>query len=496
MEALEDRRLLATMDEAEPNDFLSQANPIELELNMPMQVIGETAKIGGAQGDVGIDLYAIDLDGFPAQVTIRASIDSFPSPSVDVQNSRCQNNPNFCGLTAKVVLFDAMGQIVRDDDDHLAICSGNNPIESEPLDLELQHDISGGTTYYLGVSAEGTNDGTDHNGDFLIGVGDGYDPVRDNGRIGGSEGVYILNVEVTAGGTSAGGPTLEIVDVEPDPRDDGVEEITLRFSEPVTGFSKYDLLLTSSTQTTKVEIDDRTDLTTEDNITWTLVGLDKMDLTDRSGFYTLELNPMCSGIQDMDDGNRLVSAEKESWSYPIAVQITGVEMAQAGSVDEISFAFDQAVKNFRLSDLRLSRVTDSVTSFELEPNRATLQAEDGPQEYRTNWTLGNLRDELTQGSGNYTLTLFSSTIRVNRFDRVFVNAEVKWTQNAGDSDEDWDFDQLDLVKILAAGKYLTGEAASWGEGDWNGDGVFDSGDIVLALLTGIYLSGPFHAGDL
>ena len=39
---------------------------------------------------------------------------------------------------------------------------------------------------------------------------------------------------------------------------------------------------------------------------------------------------------------------------------------------------------------------------------------------------------------------------------------------AGDADQDLDFDQLDLVKVQIAGKYLTGQAATWGDGDWNG----------------------------
>ena len=39
---------------------------------------------------------------------------------------------------------------------------------------------------------------------------------------------------------------------------------------------------------------------------------------------------------------------------------------------------------------------------------------------------------------------------------------------AGDADQDLDFDQLDLVQVQIAAKYLTGQAATWGEGDWNG----------------------------
>jgi hypothetical protein len=78
---------------------------------------------------------------------------------------------------------------------------------------------------------------------------------------------------------------------------------------------------------------------------------------------------------------------------------------------------------------------------------------------------------------------------------------------AGDADQDLDFDQLDLVRVLIAGKYLSGQIGTWGEGDWNGapggsqgnpppgDGLFDQSDIVAALQAGAYLTGPY-AGTL
>jgi hypothetical protein len=79
---------------------------------------------------------------------------------------------------------------------------------------------------------------------------------------------------------------------------------------------------------------------------------------------------------------------------------------------------------------------------------------------------------------------------------------------AGDADQDYDFDQLDLVHVLTSAKYLTGEPATWGEGDWNGapggyagnppegNGVFDQTDIVAALGTGLYMIGPQAAAQL
>ena len=52
---------------------------------------------------------------------------------------------------------------------------------------------------------------------------------------------------------------------------------------------------------------------------------------------------------------------------------------------------------------------------------------------------------------------------------------------------------MDLVLVLQAAKYLTGEPTTWEQGDWNGDGVFDQLDIVAALQTGNYLQGPYAA---
>jgi hypothetical protein len=76
---------------------------------------------------------------------------------------------------------------------------------------------------------------------------------------------------------------------------------------------------------------------------------------------------------------------------------------------------------------------------------------------------------------------------------------------AGDADQDLDFDQLDLVRVQVAAKYLSGQAATWGEGDWNGapggspgnppagDSRFNQADIIAALNANKYLKGPYAA---
>ena len=74
---------------------------------------------------------------------------------------------------------------------------------------------------------------------------------------------------------------------------------------------------------------------------------------------------------------------------------------------------------------------------------------------------------------------------------------------AGDADQDLDFDQLDLVQVQIAAKYLTGQPATWGDGDWDGapggsqgspptgNGQFDQRDIISALGPAHYLTGPY-----
>jgi hypothetical protein len=74
---------------------------------------------------------------------------------------------------------------------------------------------------------------------------------------------------------------------------------------------------------------------------------------------------------------------------------------------------------------------------------------------------------------------------------------------AGDANQDYVFDQSDIVQVLVAGKFLSGEPATWGQGDWNGapagrqgrpprgDGLFDQLDVVAALQGGVYRTGPY-----
>lgn len=60
----------------------------------------------------------------------------------------------------------------------------------------------------------------------------------------------------------------------------------------------------------------------------------------------------------------------------------------------------------------------------------------------------------------------------------------------GDSNLDGEFNSSDFVAVFTAGKFETGEAATWAEGDWDGDQQFSSGDFVAAFTDGGFEVGP------
>ena len=64
------------------------------------------------------------------------------------------------------------------------------------------------------------------------------------------------------------------------------------------------------------------------------------------------------------------------------------------------------------------------------------------------------------------------------------------TLAAGDADYNLQFDEDDIVQVLQAGKYLSGNPATWSEGDFNGDGAVDLLDLdILGQNYGESLGG-------
>jgi hypothetical protein len=59
----------------------------------------------------------------------------------------------------------------------------------------------------------------------------------------------------------------------------------------------------------------------------------------------------------------------------------------------------------------------------------------------------------------------------------------------GDANLDREFNSGDFITVFEAGKFETGEFATWAHGDWNADGLFDTSDFIKAFEAGGYELG-------
>ncbi|MEZ6115405.1 MAG: LamG-like jellyroll fold domain-containing protein [Pirellulaceae bacterium] len=78
---------------------------------------------------------------------------------------------------------------------------------------------------------------------------------------------------------------------------------------------------------------------------------------------------------------------------------------------------------------------------------------------------------------------------VDADDRLYWVETLKNTY-VGDSNLDGEFGTGDFVAVFTAGKFETGQNATWAEGDWNGDGQFSTSDFVMAFNFGGFEQGP------
>ena len=207
-------------------------------------------------------------------------------------------------------------------------------------------------------------------------------------------------------------PTVAITPVS-DPRNSAVSALEIVFSEPVDGFSiaDLDLQLDSNGNLLTVET-----LTSTDNQSWTLSGL--AALTAVQGQYGFTLAFAAAGITD-DAGNALAAGDTIDWTMdtlaPSAL-ITAVDPDPRNSaVATITIVFDEAVTEFGIEDLSLTRDDGA----DLLPGGTALTSSDS-----LTWTLSGL-DGLTAASGQYTLALDGSGLG-DAAGNTPVNVDEEW----------------------------------------------------------------------
>lgn len=124
----------------------------------------------------------------------------------------------------------------------------------------------------------------------------------------GNESEYRFAIQGNAIDTIA--PTVDIVDVSPDPRNTPVDAISIVFSEAVTGFDLTDLALIRNGAGSNLLLGAGASLASDDGgVTWTLSGL--TNVTTPGGTYSLGL--VTDAIVDLT-GNPLAAGATESWT--------------------------------------------------------------------------------------------------------------------------------------------------------------------------------------
>jgi len=106
----------------------------------------------------------------------------------------------------------------------------------------------------------------------------------------------------------------------------------------------------------------------------------------------------------------------------------------------------------------------------------------------TSVDIDTLSGQVRAGTNNAAYDL-NADKKVDDADRQVWIVNLKKTYS-GDANLDLRFDSSDFVEVFQKGKYETGSAAGWAEGDWSGDALFDSSDFVAAFQMGGYEKGP------
>ncbi|NQV24203.1 MAG: FG-GAP repeat protein [Rhodopirellula sp.] len=145
------------------------------------------------------------------------------------------------------------------------------------------------------------------------------------GNVNTAAAQFSLTVDTTV-------PVVDVVDVSGDPRTTAVDEVSIVFSEAVSGFGIEDLSLTVDTGSgagSNLLTGSQT-LVTSDNVTFVLGNLSS--LTGAVGDYVLTVNASGSGIVDAA-GNALTADASDAWSRvnpTVTLSIDEASIAEGG----------------------------------------------------------------------------------------------------------------------------------------------------------------------
>ena len=199
------------------------------------------------------------------------------------------------------------------------------------------------------------------------------------------------------------------------------------------------------------------------------VFLEVSSLGDDRGSYWLAVIASAQVVDDHGDADNATRIETGGVTRGVIERPTDTDWflfeAQAG----VAYSFQTGLTTLADSMLRL---VDADGSTELAANDdAELSAAS-----RIEWTASVSGPVFLEVSGYG-----------DQRGSYWLTTTERWQAAPGDANRDGHFDQWDITAVLEAGRYASGQEATWAEGDWNGDAVFDQLDLVAALQAGNYL---------
>ena len=337
----------------------------------------------GIQDGAGNALAVDASDAFVVQADQAA-------PNADVID--VTPDPRENGVDAITVVFDEA--VTGVDLDDLALTRDGINVPLTGVTVTAGDD---GTTYVV----DGLGALTAAPGEYVFAVvAQGTDIADADGNTLGADAsdLFVVTGDVTS-------PVADFGDVTPDPRDGGVDAVTVSFGEPVTGLDVGDFALTRDGQA--LALTGVTLTANADRTSFELSGLQA--LTDPAGDYVLTLNAAGSGIRD-DAGNALAADASDAFAVndtstdttPPVATVTIPRTDPTDGVDAITIDFGEPVTGLDAGDFRLTRngVSVPLTGADLVANA------DGSSYRLTN--LGGLTDQ----PGVYVLRLTAGTAGV------------------------------------------------------------------------------------
>lgn len=214
--------------------------------------------------------------------------------------------------------------------------------------------------------------------------------------------------------------TVDIADIAPDPRNTGVGDVTITFSEAVEGFSLADLAL--SRDGDPLDLSGALLLPDSEETTWSLQNIG--GVTAAAGNYTLAVVAAGSGIQSLGGGGNTIDEAGEftdSWVTDLTAPVATIEDLASltkVAVAHVGIGFDDAVVGFTLDDLALTR-----GGVPLDLAGATL-TDNGDNTF----TLSGLAG-LTAADGAYVLTLKADAVS-DAAGNAAATVSESWTMDA------------------------------------------------------------------